>query len=126
MDAISRKNVIVAAPSLREIEHVAAAHHPLLLTSQRGSAARTHPCNIWREGEEGQDAARFAGAKIGQFCIPCPRVPPRMAVRLGAARGTAAGCESRQQPVPRAGNLQPCPYAKFPRTRKKLADNKED
>lgn len=97
MDAIGRKNVIVAAPSLREIEHVAAAHHPLLIASQRGSAARTHPRNIWREGEEGRDAARFAGAKICLFCVPCPPAQPRVPLRLGAARGAAA--------VPGAGEL---------------------
>lgn len=64
MDAISGRNVIVAAPSLREIEHVTSVHHPLLITSQRGSAARTQPCNIWWEGEEGQEAGTFTGVKI--------------------------------------------------------------
>lgn len=105
MDAISRKNVIVAAPSLREIEHVTSVHHPLLITSQRGSAARTQPCNIWREGEEGPDAARPAGVKICLFCVTCPRAQPRMPVCLGAARSTAASCESRQRRVPRSRKL---------------------
>jgi len=119
MDAISRKNVIVAAPSLREIEHVTSVHHPLLITSQRASAARIHPCNIWREGKEGQDAARFAGAKICLFCITCPRAQPGMPVCLSATYSTAAkSCESCQQRAPRSQKLQPFLHVKFPRTRK--------
>lgn len=105
MDAISRKNVIVAAPSLREIEHVTSVHHPLLITSQRGSAAHTHPCNIWQEGEEGQDAARFAGAKICLFCVTCPRAQPRMPMWLGVTHGTAASCKSHPQRVARSRKL---------------------
>lgn len=90
MDAISRKNVIVAAPSLREIEHVTLVHHPLLITSQRGSAAHTHPCNIWREGEERQDAVRFAGVRICLLCATCPTTQPQMPVCLDAIHTAAS------------------------------------
>lgn len=89
MDAISRKNVIVAAPSLREIEHVTLVHHPLLITSQRGSAARTHPCNIWRAGEERQDAGRVTGVKMRLFCGTCPTTQAQMPVCLSAIHTAA-------------------------------------
>lgn len=90
MDAISRRNVIVAAPSLGEIEHVTSVHHPLLITSQGGSAARTQPPHIWREGEEGQDAVGFTGVKICLFCSTSPRAQPGMPL---CHPGTAAGAE---------------------------------
>lgn len=133
MDAISRRNVLVAAPSWREIEHVTPAHHPLLSTSQRGSAARTRPCNIWREDEEGWGAVIQPGDFLRQkkrclFCLLRPRAQPRMSTRLGAGRGTTASCRSHQQPCSRSCLWKAAAFSahEIPKDKEKLADNMED
>lgn len=125
MDAISRRNVLVAAPSWREIEHVTPAHHPLLSTSQRGSAARTRPCNIWREDEEGWGAVIQPGDFLKQkkdvysafytleHSLGCPRGSV-----LAVAPQRAAGATSSLALGAASGKLQPSLHMKFPRTRR--------
>lgn len=110
MDAISRRNVVVAAASWREIEHVTSVHHPLLITSPRGSAARTQPHNIWREPEEGQDAASLTGVKICLLHSMSPRAQPRMPP-WHCSKPPAVSAESSPK-------LEPFLGMKFSRTRK--------
>lgn len=94
MDAISGKNVLVAAPSLREIEHVTPVHHPLLVASRQAAHSRATSGEGTRRGGMRGHSRGFSGAKICPFCIRCPRMELCMATRL-----SARSCEPPAAPL---------------------------
>lgn len=65
MDAISGKNVLVAAPSWREIEHVTPVHHPLLIASRQAAhSPATSGDGMRRGGMLGHSLGVFWGKNV--------------------------------------------------------------
>lgn len=115
MDAISGKNVLVAAPSLREIEHVTPVHHPLLVASRQAAHSRATSGEGTRRGGMRGHSRGFSGAPNAERSSAWPR-------------GSVPAAVSRQQHrsqhrLRKAAAFSRC---EIPKDEEKLADNMED